>query len=132
MTFAIHGFAHVGLRVRDIQQSKNFYVDFLGFQVLQETSGLILVRGYGIVLGIQGDNPETKGDDYFNPFRVGLDHLALAVADKDELESILQQLNTAHIRNNGIQTNLMTHQPYISFYDPDGIAWEFYPVSSAS
>jgi len=28
--------------------------------------------------------------------------------------------------HNAIEEHALTHAPYISFYDPDGIAWEFY------
>ncbi len=34
------------------------------------------------------------------------------------------------VRNNGVEEDQETHDNYISFYDPDGIAWELYSVST--
>jgi hypothetical protein len=33
------------------------------------------------------------------------------------------------VRNNGVEEDPVTHRQYISFYDPDDIAWELYAVS---
>ncbi len=32
--------------------------------------------------------------------------------------------------HHGVEEDLETHDKYISFYDPDGIAWELYSVST--
>jgi catechol 2,3-dioxygenase-like lactoylglutathione lyase family enzyme len=67
-------------------------------------------------------------DDHFDPFRVGLDHLALAVGDADELTSLKALLDRAGVRNNGIEEDAALGGKYISFCDPDGIAWELYAM----
>jgi catechol 2,3-dioxygenase-like lactoylglutathione lyase family enzyme len=73
----------------------------------------------------------TSGFDRFDPFRVGLDHLSLAVEDPRLLEDLKRDLDTAGVRNNGVEEDPETHSKYISFYDPDGIAWELYSISTS-
>jgi catechol 2,3-dioxygenase-like lactoylglutathione lyase family enzyme len=100
----------------------------IGFQQLLETEGLVLVNASGAMIGIWGMADQTGTGDRFDPHRVGLDHLALAVPDAAELDGLLQQLNTAGVPNNGIERDDLTGGTYISFYDPDGIAWELYAM----
>jgi len=38
----------------------------------------------------------------------------------------------AGVRNHGVEEDPETHSKYISFYDPDGIAWELYSVLTRS
>jgi len=126
MALDVSGLGHIALRVTDLARAKAFYTGTLGFEVMLEAEGLLLVNGYGILLGMKGNDPQTPRGDRFEPHRVGLDHLALAVADRDTLDRLKVILNAAGVRHNGIEEDPLTRAPYISFYDPDGIAWEFY------
>lgn len=58
--------------------------------------------------------------------RVGVDHLALSVPDVEELERIKLRLDSAGVKNNGLEVDPALGGTYVSFYDPDGIAWEAY------
>ena len=80
----------------------------------------------GMLIALIAADAHTPGDDHFDPFRVGLDHLALAVSDPSQLAEMQRNLDTAGVRNNGVEEDPATHRQYISFYDPDGIAWELY------
>jgi catechol 2,3-dioxygenase-like lactoylglutathione lyase family enzyme len=122
------GLHHVGIRVTDLARARAFYVDVLGFAPVVEVPGLLIVNANGSLLGIRGDAAETTPGDSFNPFRVGLDHLALAVADAQDLVGLQEHLDRNHVRNNGIETDSLLGAKYISFYDPDGIAWELYAM----
>lgn len=93
---------------------------------MMEFADIVLVNAGGVLLGMRGGNPETAPDDRFNPMRVGIDHLALAVSDPAALEGLQKQLDAAGVRNNGVEDDTTTGGRYISFYDPDGIAWELY------
>jgi hypothetical protein len=42
------------------------------------------------------------------------------------LPELKQQLDAAHVRNNGIERDERSGAESITFYDPDDIAWEFY------
>ena len=124
------GLSHLGLRVTDLARAKRFYVDTLGCQVVRETDGVVLLNAYGLLIGLQGADSYSSSDDRFDPFRVGLDHLALAVQDASVLEGLQRELDAAGVRNHGVEEDPETHDKYISFYDPDGIAWELYSIST--
>ena len=79
-------------------------------------------------MGLRGGAAGTDMSDRFNPFRVGLDHVALGVADKAALSGLESQLDKAGVRNNGVEHDDLTGADYVSFYDPDGIAWELYAM----
>jgi glyoxylase I family protein len=130
MKLNANGLSHLGLRVTDLARAKSFYIDTLGCQLVRETVGVVLINAYGILIGLQGADAYSSKDDHFDPFRVGLDHLALAVADTSMLEGLRQNLDAAGVRNHGVEEDPETHDKYISFYDPDGIAWELYSVSN--
>ena len=117
---------HLALRVSDLARTRAFYVDTLHFPVIVEAPGGFLVNVQGLAIAFAGDDEHTPSGDRFDPFRVGLDHLALNVPQVEDLQQLLEMLNQNNIPNNGIEDDPMTHARYISFYDPDGIAWEFY------
>ena len=132
MKLNTQGLSHLGLRVTDLARAKRFYIDTLGCQLVREIDGAILVDVYGILIGLYGANPDSyyARHDRFDPFRVGLDHLALAIEDPDTLEALKQNLDAAGVPNNGVEEDPETHDRYISFHDPDGIAWELYSIST--
>jgi glyoxylase I family protein len=124
------GLSHLGLRVTNLARAKRFYVDTLGCQLVREIDEAVLVNVYGILIGLYGAESSSSGNDRFDPFRVGLDHLALAVKDTSLLEDLKRDLDEAGVPNHGVEEDQETHDKYISFHDPDGIAWELYAVSS--
>ena len=130
MKLKANGLSHLGLRVTNIARAKRFYVDTLGCQLVREIDGAVLVNMYGTLIALYGADSHSARDDHFNPFRVGLDHLSLAVEDTTILEDLQRDLDAAGVRNHGVEEDMETHDKYISFYDPDGIAWELYSVST--
>jgi glyoxylase I family protein len=130
MKLNANGLSHLGLRVTDLARAKHFYIDILGCQLVREIDGAVLANVYGTLIALYGAESNSPSNDRFDPFRVGLDHLALAVEDTSTLEKLRQDLDAAGVRNNGVEEDPETHDKYISFYDPDGIAWELYSVST--
>jgi catechol 2,3-dioxygenase-like lactoylglutathione lyase family enzyme len=126
------GLHHVSIRTTDLARAKRFYTETIGFQQVLETDGAVLLNAHGTVLGLLGAAPETSPNDRFDPFRVGLDHLALAVANAELLHELKHQLDAAGVRNNGVEDDTLTGARYIAFYDPDGIAWELYAMPASS
>jgi glyoxylase I family protein len=126
--FGAYPLGHLALRVSDLARARHFYVDTLGFGLLRETSGAVFLDVHSVLIALIGPGEQTDGADRFNPFRVGLDHLALAIADAGELEGLWEQLDAAEVPNHGIERDPATGANYISFYDPDGIAWELYAM----
>src|SRR2546423_1511909 len=128
MKLNANGLSHLGLRVTNLARAKHFYDDTLGCQVGRETDGGVLVNVSGMLVALNGND---SSNDLFDPFRVGLDHLALAVEDPGILEDLKRDLDAAGVRNHGVEEDPETHSKYISFYDPDGIAWELYSISTS-
>ncbi len=131
MKLNANGLSHLGLRVTNLARAKRFYVDTLGCQLVREIDGAVLVNVYGTLIALYGADPSSSSKkDHFDPFRVGLDHLALAVEDPGFLEDMKRDLDAAGVLNHGVEEDPETHDKYISFFDPDGIAWELYSVST--
>jgi catechol 2,3-dioxygenase-like lactoylglutathione lyase family enzyme len=128
MQFGTYSIAHLGLRVTDLARAKRFYVDTLGFGLVGETQRVVFIDAKGMLIALIGPGEQTDAVDRFNPFRVGLDHLALAIAEAEELEALRVQLDAAGVPNHGLEQDAVTGATYISFYDPDGIAWELYAL----
>lgn len=125
MVDAVTGLGHIALRVTNLQRSKRFYTESLGFPSVGEMEGACFVAMGGTVFALLAGTDQTASDDRFNPFRVGLDHLALAVPAA-ALPELKQKLDAAAVPNNGIEQDERSGAESITFYDPDGIAWEFY------
>ncbi len=125
------GVGHFAIRVRDIERSKKFYGETLGFPLIREQKReddtVVNFMAHGMVFGIRGNHAKTGSDDEFDPFRVGLDHFALHVADAATLPRLVEQLDEAGVRHNGIHKE-ESGVEYICFYDPDGIPWELFAV----
>jgi catechol 2,3-dioxygenase-like lactoylglutathione lyase family enzyme len=119
---------HVALRVTDYERAKRFYVDTLGFPVAMEQPNLLIFLAGSTPIAIVGPVRGTPAGDVFNPFRAGLDHLALACEDEAELERVAGALAEAGIENTGVKLDETLGKRYVAFKDPDRIAWEFYMV----
>jgi glyoxylase I family protein len=68
-------------------------------------------------------------DERFSEFRVGLDHVAFGVADRDELEKWTRRLDELGIEHGEIED--AQYGSDVSFRDPDGIALEFFAPAAA-
>lgn len=120
------GIHHVALRSSDMERSKRFYTETLGFELALETPELFLFLAGGAAFGVRAPNEQTPDGDKFNPFRVGLDHIALACDDEAELERVAKALTEAGVENTGVKTDATLGKPYVAFKDPDRISWELY------
>lgn len=120
------GVHHIALRVSDLKRARKFYIDTLGFSVLMEMpTGFLFLAGT-TAIGIRGPEDGTPAGDTFSPFRVGLDHLAIACEDEAELDRVAERLAEAGIENTGVKTDETLGKRYVAFKDPDRIAWEYY------
>jgi catechol 2,3-dioxygenase-like lactoylglutathione lyase family enzyme len=120
------GVHHVALRSTDLARSRRFYIELLGFPVVLEVPNLILFAAGSTVFGVRGPENGTDAGDRFDPFRVGLDHVALACRDEGELHRFAAGLANAGVPNTGVKLDAALDTPYVAFKDPDGIAWELY------
>ncbi len=120
------GVHHIALRSTDLARSKRFYTETLGFPLLLEVPGLFLFAAGQTAIGVRAPEESTPKGETFNPFRVGLDHLALGCEDEAELERVANALNEAGVENTGVKMDETLGKRYVAFKDPDRISWEFY------
>lgn len=120
------GVHHVSLRCTDLARARVFYLERLGFPLLMETPELFLFGAGQTAIGVRGPAPATRPDDVFDPFRVGLDHVALACTDAAELRRVADALTAAGVENTGVKKDPTLGKEYLAFKDPDGLKWEFY------
>lgn len=120
------GVHHVVLRSTDLERSKSFYAETLGFAVILEGANIFLFLAGGTPFGVRGPEAGMPQGDKFDPNRVGLDHVALACEDEAELERVATALSTAGIENTGVKLDETLGKRYVAFKDPDRISWELY------
>ena len=101
MKLSANGWSHLGLRVTNLARAKRFYVDTIGCPFVRETEGAVFVTVSGMLIALLGADTHTPSEDHFDPFRVGLDHLALVVEDTNKLADLQRELDAAGVRNNG-------------------------------
>ena len=128
MSIKTPGVHHIALRSSDLARSKRFYTETLGFPVIAELPNLLLFLAGGTAIGVRGPEAESQDGDEFNPFRVGLDHIALGCEAEEELERVATALQQAGIENTGVKLDPALGKNYVAFKDPDRISWEYYMV----
>jgi glyoxylase I family protein len=126
MNIETTGVHHIALRSSDLARSRRFYVDTLGFAPVLETDGLFIFLAGAAAVAVRGPEAATPAGDTFDPFRVGLDHVALTCSDERELERVADALQAAGIENTGVKRDETLGKQYVAFKDPDRIAWEYY------
>ena len=108
--------------------NQSFYIDKLGSKAVLDTPDLLIFFAGNTAIAIKGPEGKVAADDQFNPFRVGLDHIALGCDNRNELERVAKALQAHNIENTGIKLDPTLQKDYIAFKDPDRISWEFYSV----
>jgi len=128
MTIALQttGVHHLTLRSTDLARARGFYGGTLGFPIVLETSDVFVALAGDTALAVRGPDARTPAGDRFDPFRVGLDHVALGCAREAELERVAAALESARVPSTGLTFDPVLQRRYVAFKDPDGIAWEFY------
>ena len=124
------GVHHLALRSSDLTRARNFYGTTLGLPIVLETWDSFVALAGGTLLVVRSPETRTPTGDRFDPFRVGLDHVALACADETELERVARALEAAEVPSTGLRFDAVLRRRYVAFKDPDGIAWEFYMAFS--
>jgi glyoxylase I family protein len=120
------GVHHVALRSTDLARSRRFYAETLGFPVVLEAPNIFVFLAGGTAFAVRGPEAGTPATDRFDPFRVGLDHVALACEETGELARVAAALAAAGIENTGVKRDPALGRDYVAFKDPDRIAWELY------
>jgi glyoxylase I family protein len=119
---------HVAVICSDYEKSKDFYVNQLGFSIIEET--FRENRGsYKLDLSVGSQdrielfsfpNPPARPT---GPEACGLRHLAFAV---ENLESTVADLQSRGIAVEEIRIDELTGKKFTFFKDPDGLPLEIY------
>ena len=126
ITINTPGIHHLALRTTDLSRARRFYLDTLGFPLALEGPNVFLFLAGSTAIAIRGPEALTPAGDVFDPFRVGLDHVALACEEEGELGRVAAALTRAAIDHTGLRTDPALGRRYVAFKDPDRIAWELY------
>lgn len=131
------GVHHIRLTVTDLERSRAFYRDVLGFDIVAESPGDpddpsvredpdqlyggVVFNANGSLLGLR---PVAEKGDRFDSCRVGLDHLSFTVPDSGELGEIAARLDGAGIEHGAVKPLDAFGIAILSLSDPDGIHLE--------
>jgi glyoxylase I family protein len=126
------GFHHVAVICSDYEKSKHFYVNLLGFKVIQETYRAAR-NSYKLDLRVGEKDAIELFSFPHPPARVsrpeacGLRHLAFAVED---IEATVADLQSQGIELEPIRLDELTGKRFTFFSDPDGLPLEIYERSN--
>lgn len=118
------GIHHIALRCTDMETTKKFYRDVLGFTLALDSPDIIGFLAGNIILAFK--KAEARSGETFTPFNIGLDHIALACETEEELQRVAKELSEAGVENTGVKLDETLQKMYVAFKDPDRIQWEFY------
>ncbi len=130
---------HLRLTVTDVERSRAFYTELLGFQIAMDApppaddphhdlteaalqGGIVMVNA-GLLVGLRPVDAERSGDR-FDPFRCGLDHLSFGVAGRADLEAAVRAFEERGVDHGGIHDLPPFGIAVLPFKDPDGVALE--------
>ena len=124
----IDQFHHVAIICSNYQKSKQFYVEILGFPIIQETFRPER-NSYKLDLQV-GDRDQIELFSFpdppprpSRPEAQGLRHLAFAVADLDQAVAHLESQGVAV---EAIRLDHLTGRRFTFFQDPDNLPLELY------
>lgn len=134
---ATTGIHHVRLTVTDLERSKAFYTEVLGFELAAESPGDpndpsvrddpaqlyggVVFQTNGMLFGLR---PVAESGDRFVSERVGLDHLSFTVGTRDDLVAARDALEERGVEHGEVIDLPSFGIAILSFSDPDGVHLE--------
>ncbi|MEH2204233.1 MAG: VOC family protein [Nostoc sp.] len=122
------GIHHVAIICSDYDRSKKFYVEVLGFPIIQETFRAAR-NSYKLDLKVT-ENTQVELFSFPNPPQrpskpesCGLRHLAFQV---DDVEETVYYLKSKGLEVENIRVDEITGKKYTFFKDPDNLPLEIY------
>lgn len=130
---------HLRLTVTDVDRSRTFYTELLGFQVAMDAplppgdpnheltqeilqDGIVMANG-DLLVGLRPVDADRAGDR-FDPFRCGLDHLSFTVPSRADLEAAAKAFDERGVEHGDITDLPPFGIAVLPFKDPDGLALE--------
>lgn len=125
---AIH---HVAMSVRDLSVSEPFYTRLLGTEPAMTLADgpfrrRVFALADGQLFGLT-QHDAARGEDRFDPVRVGLDHVGFGCADAAAVTAWREHLDAVGIEHSGIVE--ADYGLALSVKDPDGNALEFFMLA---
>jgi catechol 2,3-dioxygenase len=126
MSFKIKRVGHLVLRVKDLERSRRFFTEILGFpQVGDNNRGMLFfstdVEDNHHMLAIR----EAKGGAPMpNPEQVGMEHVSFEVATFAELQEVYRRFKESDVKIHHTVFHGVAKSIY--FFDPDGNMLEVY------
>ena len=117
------GLNHIIMTIKDVNISRTFYGDLLGFEIRNLADGFFFVTG-GVAIFFFPSS-QSIPDDRFNEFRIGLDHLSFTAPSEEALQSFAARLQASGVETKGVET-YHTGNRYVAFRDPDNIQLEYW------
>ena len=126
---ATFGVDHVGLSVRDLESTRRFFCDGLGWQVVGEKPeypAVFVSDGHDMVTLWQVEVPE-RAVAFNRRVNVGLHHLALAVIDEASLRGLFERVEKWPGVVVEFSPELLGTGPKLHFIirEPSGVRLEF-------
>ena len=120
------GAHHVTLTVSDVARSKQFYTELLNFQYVTDFGPRVILSdgSFLLVLTPPPDASQAMPNDHFNENRIGLDHLSLSVAGRDDLEAAARLFDSKGVAHGEINELAPFGIMVLAFRDPDNIQVE--------
>jgi glyoxylase I family protein len=122
------GLNHIILTVSNVERSRAFYGDLLGFpvMVIEEDPDKSFFFESGGVQFFFFPSRQPIPNDRFSEFRIGLDHLSFNASSKEALQELADQLIAAGVETKGVEQFRPTGNWYVAFRDPDNIQLEYW------
>jgi glyoxylase I family protein len=119
---------HIAIICSDYEQSKRFYTDILGLEIINETYRAerqsykldLSLNGHYIIELFSFPNPPKR---LSRPEGTGLRHLAFVV---DDIEQSVKQLSEKGVQVEPIRIDEITGKKFTFFSDPDNLPLELY------
>ncbi|MBD2604377.1 VOC family protein [Scytonema hofmannii FACHB-248] len=122
------GIHHIAIICSDYERSKGFYVEVLGFSIIEETFRAER-NSYKLDLQV-GENQQIELFSFPNPPKrvnnpeaCGLRHLAFEVED---IEQTVLELKSKGVEVENIRIDEITGKRFTFFKDPDNLPLEIY------
>jgi glyoxylase I family protein len=129
MTPSMLGISHVSLSVADMDAAARFWTGVMGFETFVEDPRFRFFIHRGAHLAVLVSDHESAVTGPFDELRIGLDHLAFAVADVESLRCWEQRLTTLGVPNSGVTDTDGGH--HLNLRAPDNLPLELFVMSAS-
>jgi len=123
------GIHHVGMTVRNVQETANFFIDYLGFEIVGERTDYpsIFISDCTNTITLWEVRDKKKFVPFDRTSHIGLHHIAFKIASLSELNTINDSLRAHNVPIEFAPESLgYESAQHMMFYEPGGIRIELY------